>query len=374
MRLLHTSDWHVGRKIRGRSRASEHREVLAEIATIADRHRVDLILVAGDLFDVSSPSPEDEEIVYTALLALSEVAPVALVAGNHDGAGRLEALRPLLGLGRITALGTPRPPEAGGVVDYPEIGVSLALLPFISQRGIVRTEEIMTLDPDQHAQGYEARMRRVITALAGAARTDRVNVVMGHLTVYGATAGGGERDAHIFGYALPPQVFPGSLSYVALGHLHRLQRISAAAPVWYSGSPLQLDFGERQEAKGVLVVEAEPGRPAGVETVPLAGGVPLVQLEGTLAQVLARAGEVEGAHVKVILEEPARSGLNDEVREAIPGVVEVRLSRPEHQVRPRPVRSGRSHWELFAEYLKTQEVEEGGLVELFRRLEEEAAG
>ena len=88
MRLLHTSDWHVGRKIRGRSRADEHRSVLEEIAGIASDRDVDATLVAGDLFDASSPSPEDEAIVYRALLDLAEVAPVLVVGGNHDSSAR----------------------------------------------------------------------------------------------------------------------------------------------------------------------------------------------------------------------------------------------------------------------------------------------
>ena len=82
MRLLHTSDWHVGRKIRGRSRADEHRSVLAEIAEIAHDRAVDATVVAGDLFDVSSPSPEDEAVVYRALLSLAEVGPVLVVGGT----------------------------------------------------------------------------------------------------------------------------------------------------------------------------------------------------------------------------------------------------------------------------------------------------
>ena len=115
MRLLHTSDWHVGRKIRGRSRAEEQKAVLSEIAAIAGTESVDISVVSGDLFDVSSPSSNDARLVYRALLDLAEVAPVAIVAGNHDGPNRLEAVRPLLELGRIVVVAAPRRPEDGGV-------------------------------------------------------------------------------------------------------------------------------------------------------------------------------------------------------------------------------------------------------------------
>jgi DNA repair protein SbcD/Mre11 len=104
VKALHTSDWHVGRTMRGRSRADEHRAVLAEIVDQAASNDVDLVLVAGDLFDVAAPTPESEQIVYRALLDLAEVAPVVAVAGNHDNPRRFEALHPLLELGRVTAI------------------------------------------------------------------------------------------------------------------------------------------------------------------------------------------------------------------------------------------------------------------------------
>ena len=341
MRLLHTSDWHVGRKIRGRSRADEHRTVLSEIVEIARDRRVDITLVAGDLFDISSPSPEDELIIYRALLDLAEVGPVLVVGGNHDSAARLDAVKPLLDLGRITVVARPTRPIDGGVAVIESLGLKVACLPFVSQRGIIKAAEIMDLDPDQHAQGYEERLRRIIGGLTEDMGTDTVNVLTGHLTVYGAQSGGGEREAHIFGYAIPPQAFPGSLSYVALGHLHRQQRIPASAPVWYSGSPMQLDFGEVSDKKGVLVVEAEPGKPASVDAVVLESGIGLIQIRGTLEQVLSRAAEVEGSYVKVLLDEPdpalehdridgrwlTRLGLHDEDAFLVTDLTEVELHR-----------------------------------------------
>lgn len=372
MRLLHTSDWHVGRKIRGRSRADEHRAVLTEIVGIAGEERVDVTLVAGDLFDISSPSPEDEAIVYRALLDLAEVGPVVVVGGNHDSAGRLEAVKPLLDLGRIKVVARPTRPDEGGLIEFDSLDLAIAALPFISQRAIVKAAELMELDPDQHSQGYDERLRRIIAGLTEGMGPDRVNVVTGHLTVYGAESGGGERDAHIFGYAIPPQAFPGSLSYVGLGHLHRQQRVPASAPVWYSGSPMQLDFGEVADSKGVLVVDAEPGKPAAVSARPITTGTRLVQLRGTLEQVFAQSPDVEGAYVKVILDEKARAGLNDEVRESIPGAVDVIVARSEPEgPRAETRRSGRSPVELFETYLTSRGVDDPEVVALFRELEQE---
>ena len=346
--------------------------MLAEIVAIAREQEVDVTLVVGDLFDISSPSPEDEEIVYRALLDLAEVGPVLVVGGNHDSAARLEAVKPLLELGRVTVVGRPTHPSQGGLALIEPLGLKIALLPFVSQRGIVKAAEIMDLDPDQHAQSYEDRLRRIISALTEDMGPDTVNILAGHLTVYGAESGGGEREAHIFGYAIPPQAFPGSLSYVALGHLHRQQRVHASAPVWYSGSPLQLDFGEVNDDKGVLIVDAEPTLPASVQPIALESGTRLVQIRGTLEQVLSRASEVEGAHVKVLLDETARAGLNEEVRSAIPGAVDVVVIRPDPEgPRERAQRVGRSPVELLETYLVAKGVDDPAVVDLFRELEQE---
>ncbi|HKZ24872.1 MAG TPA: exonuclease subunit SbcD, partial [Acidimicrobiia bacterium] len=117
MKLLHTADWHVGRTVAGRSRADEHRAVLTEIAWIADDEGVDLVLVAGDLFDSPSPSPEAESVLYRGLLALAEVAPVVIIAGNHDHPHRWQAIEPLMKLGRIQVAGMPKPVSEGGRLE-----------------------------------------------------------------------------------------------------------------------------------------------------------------------------------------------------------------------------------------------------------------
>lgn len=371
MRILHTGDWHVGRTIRGVSRAEEHTEVLAEVAAIAETHRVDVTLVAGDVFDSAAPSPEAEQIVYRGLRDLALVAPVVVIAGNHDNAGRLEAVAPFLEMGRVKVRSRVTPAQQGGLIeDFGELPLSVATVPFVSQRGIVRAEELMALDSDEHGGLYADRLVRVIGSLCGFMGDDKVNVVLAHLMVHGGVLGGGERSAHtIFDYSVPSMAFPGDLSYVALGHLHRPQKIPAPAPVWYSGSPLQLDFGEVDDAKGVLVVEAEPGLPATVEMVPISGGRRLRRIRGTLEDVAALAGSTGDAFLKVELEEKARAGLADEVRSLLPGVVDIVLVA-ETSATPEaaPVRLGRDPVELFTEYLASRSVEDPGVVALFGEL------
>lgn len=372
VKILHTSDWHVGRRIRGRDRSEEHRAVLDELIEIAVSSEVDLTVVAGDLFDASSPTALSEEIVWRALMDLAEVSPVVVVAGNHDSAARLDAVAPLLEMGRVTAVGAPRSPHDGGTIELEDIGVKLALLPFVSQRGIVKAEDIMGSDPDQHAGLFEDRLRRIVESLTRDMTAETVNVLVSHLTVYGALAGGGERQAHIFGYAVPSSLFPGHLSYVALGHLHRQQKMPHSSAVWYSGSPLQLDFGEVADQKGVLLVEASPGLPAKVTAVPLSEGRRLKTIRGTLDEVLARSDDVTNDYVKVVLVEKARVGLSDEVRAAIPEVVEVVLESSEPVRRESESRQKLKPTEAFHRYLTEKGVEDPLMESLFAELLDEA--
>lgn len=384
MKLLHTSDWHVGKAMRGQSRADEHEAVLAEITGIAAEEAVDLVLVTGDLFETAAPSPESEAIVYRSLLGLAGTgARVVVIAGNHDNPRRLAAVTPLLALGQVTLLAEPARADEGGVVRFETAAgeaVNLALLPFVSQRGVVKADDLMGGQAADHSATYAERLRRLVAHLTdGLDDGGAVNLLAAHAMVTGGTMGGGERSAHtIFQYELPAGAFPGSLHYVALGHLHRTQQVpGAACPAWYAGSPLGLDFGEEDDRKAVLVVEASAGSPASVRPVPLESGRALRTLRGSLLELRALAGEVGDAWLRVVVDEPARAGLADDVREALPNAVQVTARPPEvAEGGDRPVRLGRAPDELFAEYLAEQGVEDERLLALFRELhdEESASG
>jgi exonuclease SbcD len=409
--VLHTSDWHVGKAIRGRSRAPEHRAVLAEIAGIAARESADLIIVAGDLFDTAAPTAEAERIVYRALLDLATGGrPVVVVAGNHDSAQRLGAVAPLSQASGITVASAIRPAGDGGVLDI-EVGgevAQVALLPFPSQRYVVTADLLLSGDAaDAHA-AYADRIMRILSTLTSRFRADTVNLVAAHLMVMGGAMGGGERGAHtVFDYWVPATAFPGTAQYVALGHLHRAQQLAGPAPLHYCGSPLQLDFGETANDPVVNVVDVRPGLPADVRPVRLTAGRRLRTIRGTLVDVLAAAtaagsgvgdggaaagrGGGDGAggdgatddgasvtgdapHLRIVLDEPARAGLADEVRERVPDAVEVVLAPRDDDRGERiadPDRLRRTPHDLFAEYMAGHEVRDDRLVVLFDDLVDE---
>jgi DNA repair protein SbcD/Mre11 len=378
MRVLHTSDWHVGKALRGRSRATEHEAVLGEIAGIARREAVDLVIVAGDLFDSATPSPEAERIVYRGLLDLAEGGrPVIVVAGNHDSAQRLGAVAPLSEASGIHVAAAVRPPGDGGVIEVAAGGerAQVALLPFPSQRYVVTADLLLSGDAaDAHA-AYADRVVRILGALTERFRADTVNLVAAHLMVMGGTMGGGERGAHtVFDYWVPATAFPASAQYVALGHLHRCQRLAGPAPLHYCGSPLQLDFGETANDPAVNLVDVRPGLPADVRPVALTAGRRLRTLRGTLPDVVAGAGDAGDDHLRVVLDEVARAGLADEVRSRLPNTVEVVLAPPRDAGSPPtsdPDRLRRTPHDLLTEYLSEHDAHDERVVALFDELSED---
>ncbi len=347
------------------------------VAIVRER-KVDIALVAGDLFDTSSPGPEAEDIVYRALLDLAQSTEwVVVISGNHDNPRRIEAVEPLMRLTNIRALTRVSRPSEGGVLTLQtKLGAArIALLPFLSQRSIVKADDLMRKDASEHQGDYAERASRIIEHLsAGAPPPATVNLLLAHAMVHGGVLGGGERSAHtIFEYSIPATAFPASLHYVALGHLHRAQKLPAACPAWYSGSPLQLDFSETEDSKSVNVVDAEPGKPATVELVPLHSGRRLRRIKASLAELERRAPELGDDFLRVEVDAAPSPGLADRVREILPNAVDVTLARGrEGPEDPGPeTRIGRSPHELFAEYLNERGENDERLRALFDELLDE---
>ncbi|SCF30098.1 Exodeoxyribonuclease I subunit D [Micromonospora viridifaciens] len=379
MKILHTSDWHVGKVLKGQSRADEHKRVLAQVIEIADAERPDLVIVAGDLYDNAAPTPEATRLVTRALTALRRTgADVVAIGGNHDNGAALDALRPWAEAAGITLRGSVRDSPAEHVIDGVTAGGErwqLAALPFLSQRYAVRAVEMYELTAAEANQTYADHLGRVLARLAeGFTEPDRVHLVTAHLTVVGASTGGGERDAHtVLGYAVPATVFPGNAHYVALGHLHRSQRVIGPCPIRYSGSPIAVDFGEQENICSVTLVEVTATTAARIREVPVPGATPLRTVRGTLAQ-LAELDPPDG-WLRVYVREQPRAGLREEVQELLPRALEIRID-PELVPAPGSAtrtaqRAGRSPRELFADYLGSRGHTDEGVQELFEELLEE---
>jgi exonuclease SbcD len=382
VKILHTSDWHVGKVLKGQSRMDEQIAVLAEVVRIAENERPDLVLVAGDLYDSVAPTADTKKLVVRALTALRRHAgAVVVIAGNHDHGAEIDALRPWADGVGITLRGT-----VGRADDHLIAGVTaggeawrVAGLPFVSQRFAVRASEMFDLTSAEASATYADHVSRLLAALTGsfADGTATVNLVAAHVTVVGGKLGGGERDAHtIEAYAVPSSVFPNSAHYVALGHLHRRQRVPGPCPIHYSGSPLAIDFGEEENTPSVSIVELTPTTAARVRDVPVTAAVKLRTVRGSLADLAAMSVD-ETAWLRVYVRERQRAGLREDVQVLLPRAIEVRI---DPQTLPeldpgsrRPSQAGRSPGELFAEYLSARGTADDAVASLFGTLLEEVS-
>jgi len=296
MRLLHTSDWHLGRTLEGRSRYPEQVQFVNEIVGIAEEEGVHLVVIAGDVFDTYHPSAEAQELYCRALERLSGEGKrcVVVVAGNHDSPERLSAVRPLAESHGILIAGRPqeilaanssgqgpRVVQSGpGIVEvaWPELPYTVVVshLPYPSES---RLGQLLSpaLEEGHLRKAYADMVISLLDSQASAFRADTVNIVVSHLLALGGQTSDSERAIDIGGAsAVDYKRFPPKAQYIALGHLHRPQQMTSTGPkTYYSGSPLSYSFSEALQTKVVHLVDIVPGGEAEVKSVNLTAGIPL---------------------------------------------------------------------------------------------------
>lgn len=324
MRFLHTADWHIGKTLRGRHRDDEYAAALAEVLAIAVREQVDCVLVAGDLFDSASPPAEAERLVYEFFRSLwGEGISAVVIGGNHDHRRRLAAVSGLLGVIDVQVRAEPGELLGALVQRHSRDGQETALVatvPWLPERRV-------------NGESHREQLSSLVGEVSRAFRPDTVNILLAHLLVDGALvgAGGGERPLHLgVAYSIAADCLPATAQYVALGHVHRPQNVVAPASAYYSGSLLQLDFGERGQAKEILLIEGHPGVAVQVVRVPLSAGKELRDVTGTLDELRALAGSVGDAFLRVFVKvDGPVAGIAEQVREILPNAVDVRRIVPD---------------------------------------------
>ncbi len=379
MRILHTSDWHIGATLKGQSRLSEQKAVFAEMVELAQTEKPDLVLVAGDLFETPTPGAAAQKLLVRTLSDLRETgADVIAVAGNHDHGGAIDALRTWADAAGVTLRGT-----IGRARDHLIRGTTrdgedwcCAALPFVSQRYAVRATELFSLSSADTGQSYADHIRRLIAALQTSFSPECVNLITGHLTVVGGKVGGGEREVHtVADYAVPATIFPTSTHYVALGHIHRQQHIPGGCPIRYSGAPFAVDFGEESYTPGAVLVDVTSTTPARARHVPIESAVPLLTLRGDLEKL--RQSEVdEQGWLRVFVDEKPRAGLREEVQELFPNALSIQIDpgRVSNRTqRPLTSRIGRSPHELFRDFLSERGHDDPAVLKLFDELHDQVA-
>jgi exonuclease SbcD len=385
LRFLHTADWHIGKPLRGRSRMDEFAAALDEVHRIAASSRIDAVLLAGDVFDSPAPPPEAEKLVYDFFARLiPERIACVVIAGNHDHPRKLAALASLLEGLQIHIRAEVRPPGQGGVVALASRDgkeeARIAVLPFVPERKVVDACAVMGPEHGWY-EAYARRLEQILHFLTRDLTAETVNLLVGHLLVSGARFGTGERQLHLGDiYGVNAEQLPGNVQYVALGHLHRPQELLAPAKTCYSGSLIELDFGEREQDKRVLLIDAKPGRAVTLESAPLSAGRRLRDVVGTRAELQGLASEAGDDFLRVTVKAEAPTpGLADEVRELLPNALEVTVDYP-RQTKESSPRTSEPHTlqpaELFARYYQTKNGAEPGaeLARLFDEVYEEAHG
>jgi DNA repair protein SbcD/Mre11 len=383
MRILHTSDWHIGKRLGRHDRMDEFREVLAEVERVADEREVDLVLMSGDVWDRPVPPMDALTLGLQTLLRLGERRPVVVVAGNHDSPALFEALAPLLRPRGVFLIGEIRRPDAGALLGPSELGVPavVAGLPFLREGRVV---DFMR-DAGEWYRAYAERIAAIAgrynEALVERAGADAVPILMAQFMVGGVrvdrSAPRGERELHMGeAYAATAQAIPPGPQYVAMGHIHAPQAVPGApVPAEYAGSLLSLDFGEAGETKRVVIVDAEPGRLAVAQTVPIEAGRRLVRVTGTWDQIEARTEELRDRYCDLTVMTSGTDGtLAERAREAFPFLVKVRAHRPASAAAERLVKGGRGWDELYADYYRREHEQDAppDLISLFREILEEA--
>lgn len=286
MRILHTSDWHLGKYLEGQNRLEEQEKFIADLIGMAEEREVELIIIAGDIYDTSNPPAKAEKLFYESVKTLSNNGDriVLIIGGNHDNPERLRSSSPLATEQGIILLGKPKDKVEIGpignhkIVDsgegYLELlineeNVVVVTLPYPSEQ---RLEEVFSRGGDQEEirLDYSQKVGEIFKEGSKKYREDTINLATSHLFVLGGQSTDSERPIQIGG-GLTVDSFhlPKEAQYIALGHLHRAQRVGSTENAYYSGSPLQYSKNEANHRKFLYIVDLEAGESADIEKIEL---------------------------------------------------------------------------------------------------------
>lgn len=363
MRILHTSDWHVGKRLIERVRLDEQAEVLDEIISVCENEKIELVLIAGDIFDTYTPGAEAEELFFSKIKQLAgEHRAVFLISGNHDDGVRLSAISPLAEEQGVYIVGNARTP-----IRIP-VSSSRSTRPVRSGKGYAVFENakgekvfVATLPYPNEARfkeeksdlPYVERMQGWMQESAHENIDALPSVFMAHIFVAGGDVSNGERDIDLGGArAIPVSAIPKS-NYIALGHLHKKQRMGENC--YYSGSPLQYSFDEVAD-KSVKVFDLDEKGVQNLKDIPLTKGKKLIRLtasEVDTAENLLNAYPDALIELTLMLKQPLTA--NDSKRLALhDNLVSLRAELTATTTARMQSRKNMTDEELFTAFYKTQ--------------------
>ena len=382
MNILHTSDWHIGKRLMDRERLPEQIAALDEIVRICDERDVDLVLVAGDVFDTYMPSADAEEVFFRTVKRIAgEKRAVVIVSGNHDDGVRLAASAPLAAEEGIYLF--------GGGYDVVSVGGERAVKAVASGEGYVvianaRGEQVYInalpypnearLKEEKTDESYADKLRRWIARGEAGFSGNMPHILLSHLFVAGGKVSESERDIDLGGARAVPVSLFSAFDYVALGHLHKPQKLSGN--VRYSGSLLQYSFDEFENKQVILLHTQE--KSLEIEEIPLSSGRKLVRLEEeNVERAAALLKQYPGAFIELTLRlsSPLTSQETQLLRAANDGLVSLIVRTRAESSAPVIKRSSLSSKQLFEEYYRCVYGEDpaSDLTQAFLELLEEEA-
>lgn len=403
IRILHTADWHLGKKLGPYSRLKEQKEVLHELVNLADQEQVDAVLIAGDLYDQFNPSTEAMELFYSTLKQLTRQGqrPVIVIAGNHDSPDRIEVSDPLARSCGIVLIGHPQTEvPAFQMEDQWKITRTIPgflEIEFLDDRPPLRI--IHTPFANEYrmktylgSENMDDQLRAVLQdhwqSIADTYCDDHgVNILMTHLYVSERTKPlpeepDGEKPI-VIGNAqvIYSDNLPQGIQYAALGHLHRCQHIRGQAyPIVYSSSLLCYSFSEAGQTKYAVVIDADPAKEIRVNKIGLTAGKPLARKRFyTVDDAVDWLNQYPDTLVELTLvsDQYLKSSDKKRLYEAHDGIVtiipEVTFDHREEAENTHQIRLDRSMNELFQDYFifRHGQTPSGELMELFQEIQSE---
>ena len=283
MRFIHTSDWHLGKTLEGNSRLEEQEMFLNDFVNIVEENNIDMVIIAGDIYDTSNPPAAAEKLFYKTACRLADDGNrcVIVISGNHDNPERLSAITPLAEEMGILVFGYPLSKtnkakykgfeitealEGCTKFDFKGEKVTLITLPYPSEK---RLNEVIKGDTDREQQiSYSKKVGDLFRKLEQNFEEDSINIATSHLFVVGGESTDSERPIELGGSLLVQKNdLPQNSQYTALGHLHKPQKASERLHAYYSGSPIQYSKSERVYSKSAKIVEVHPGQDAIIEDI-----------------------------------------------------------------------------------------------------------
>lgn len=370
MKIIHTSDWHIGKKLNGRSRIDEQREVLNELVEIADDRQADLCIVAGDVFDTFMPSADAEQLFFETLDKLAtEKRAVLIIGGNHDDWQRLSASACLASKSNVYIFGGENVPRKYSGKDkkaYAEqTGRFNCVINAHGERlyvGVLPYPSPQRFNEKKSESSFDDKMKEWIDACFAENKEGLPEILVSHIFMLGGKSGEGERDIELGGTRLVnPTLIPEKCLYTALGHLHKRQIINRERHILYSGAILQYSFDEAGTKKSVTFFEIKNGSVIKEEEIEITKGKKLARLSALSVdegEALALKYPDFLVQLKLCLSSP----MSEEETRRILGlknVVELKLeSKISAENDAAPDRRTLNEKEAFSEYYKSRYGEE----------------